>query len=77
MNSNNSKVIIIRNSGNPISNTIDTYLGACAAGWGIGTGMGAMAGAVVGGIVGFAVPAITPILAGYGLGKAVKTMLRR
>ena len=76
MNSNSSKVIIRDNRG-PISNSIATYLGACAAGWGLGTGMGAMAGAFVGGAVGFAVPAVTPILAGYGLSRVVKTMLRQ
>ena len=77
MNSNNSKVISIRDGGGPVSNTVSVYLGACAAGWGVGTGMGAMAGAFVGGAVGFAVPAVTPILAGYGLSRVVKTVLKR
>lgn len=77
MSSDNPKIIIIRDKGGPVTNIVATYLGACAGGWGLGTGMGAMAGAFVGGAVGFAVPAVTPILAGYGLGRMFKTMLKR
>lgn len=77
MSLDNPKIIIIRDNGGPVANIVATYLGACAAGWGLGIGMGAMAGAFVGGAVGLAVPAVTPILAAYGAGRVFKTMLKR